>query len=176
MIYRVMSVCWKACGVRLLSSQGQSRGGKKTQQKTPTSFCFEEKLPSCVCPPQEAVSEAEHPGKDWRCCFLWQQSWAQDGVLWGHPGQLLIHEWHLSSRRGFLPHVSWESSQILLCNRSFPWPGWIFNWLPPKHLLDTWGWITHWTDEPTYSRLFFFFLRGVGWGGEDGLGAVRLAS
>lgn len=43
---------------------GAEKRGEKTQQKTPTCFCFEGKLPSCVCPPQEAVSEAEHPGKD----------------------------------------------------------------------------------------------------------------
>ena len=176
MIYRVMSVCWKACGARLLSSQGQRRGGKKGNRKLLAFVLKGNSTPVCVLPRRLFPKQSVQAKTD-AVAFCGSRAEHRMGYSGGTPVSCSFMNGHLSSRRGFLPHVSWEFSRILLCNRSFPWPGWIFNWLPKKYLLDTWGWTTHWTEEQTCSRLFFFiFLQGVGWGGEDGLGAVRLAS
>lgn len=51
MIYRVMSVCWKACGARLLSSQGQRRGGKNTTENSYLLLFWRETPLLCVSSP-----------------------------------------------------------------------------------------------------------------------------
>lgn len=45
MIYWVMSVFWKACGARLLSSQRERRGLKKTTGKLLLAFVFKGNSP-----------------------------------------------------------------------------------------------------------------------------------
>lgn len=168
MIYRVMSVCWKACGARLLSSQGQRRGGKKHNRKLLLAFVLKGNSPPVCVLPRRLFLKQSIQAKTDAVAFCGSRAEHRMGYSGGTPVSRSFMNGHLSSRRGFLPHVSWEFSWILLYNRSFPWPSWIFNWLPKKYLLDTWGWTTHWTEEPTCSRLFFFFHRV--WGGVGRMG------
>lgn len=169
MIYRVMSVCWKACGARLLSSQGQRRGGKKGNRKLLLAFVLKgNSTPVCVLPRRLFLRQSAQAKTD-AVAFCGRRAEIGRGTL-GAP-RSAAHSWMGTSLlEGASCHVSWEFSRILLCNRSFPWPGWIFNWLPKKYWLDTWGWTTHWTEEQTCSRLFFFFFFNRGWGGVGRMG------
>lgn len=174
MIYRVMSVCWKACGARLLSSQRQRRGEKNTTENSYLLLFWRETPLLCVSSPGHTVSEAKHPGKDWRCCFLWQQSWAHDGVLWGHPGQPLIHG--TSLLEGVSCHMFPESLLRYCCVTGLSLDQAGFSTGYPKNIS-----LILEDESPTRQTIhllqaFFYFFAGVGSGGEDGLGAVRLAS
>ena len=96
MIYRVMSVCWKACGARLLSSQRERRGGKKkikTNRKLLLAFVFKGNSPPvCILPGRLFLNQHLQAKSDAAVCC---GSWAERGdrALWENPGQLLIHDW-----------------------------------------------------------------------------------
>lgn len=150
---------------------GAEKRGRKKQQKTPTSFCFEEKLPSCVSS-QEAVSSR---ASRQRLTLLLSVA-AELSTGWGTSGGTLVSCSFMNGTsllEGFLATCFLSLLRYCCVTGSFL-TRLDFNWLPPKHLFDTWGWITHWTDEPTLPRLFFSEGGGVGWEGEDGWGEPGL--
>lgn len=151
MIYWVMSVFWKACGARLLSSQRERRGLKKTTGKLLLAFVFKGNSPLVYILPGRLFLN-QFPSKMKRCFHLLWPSWAGQG-LWEHATQLVMENRQPPPGWGFFPEVSGESAQIFLFNRSSHWSGSFFKWWSQKHLLAAWEQIK--TEEPTCSRLFF---------------------